>query len=365
MTSPDGERAIATVDLTALRHNLGVVKRLAGESRVLAVVKADGYGHGLEQVAPALAATDGFAVATLREALAIRRLGLAHRVVLLEGVLSPAQLSAARQHRIDVVVHHAEQVALLQAAERQGAQINVWLKFDTGMHRLGFPPADVPALLDALADMPHVASPPRLMSHLASADVPGNAHTQSQIERFRKTVATHPGERSLANSAGLIAWPETREDWVRVGLLLYGVSPIAGQTAGELDLRPAMRFTTRLLAVNDCAAGEPVGYGGAFRAPETMAVGVAAVGYGDGYPRAATAATPVMVAGRECALAGRVSMDMIGIDLRGYPDARVGDEVVLWGAELPVERLVDSIQAIPWEMLCGVTRRVEFRYVGD
>ena len=357
------ERTVAAIDLSAIRHNLQQIRTRNSGARILAVVKADAYGHGLRRVAPALSATDGFAVATLDEALAIRRLGLAHRVVLLEGVTTAAELASARQHHVDVVVHHDTQLDILRQADRTGAAVNVWLKFDTGMRRLGFDIDDVPRVREALGAMDCVGQPVRLMSHLACADEPDNEHTRTQIDRFQRTTAALSSERSLANSAGLLAWPDTHYDWVRVGLLLYGVSPIAGQLAVELGFRPAMRFSTRLLAVNRCKAGDTVGYGGRWRCPEALSIGTAAAGYGDGYPRSATHNTPVLVEGRRCYVAGRVSMDMLGIDLRGHPSARVGDEVLLWGDDLPIETVAPAVGCIPWELLCRVTGRVEYRYL--
>lgn len=241
-----------------------------------------------------------------------------------------------------------------------GRPLRLWIKLDTGMHRLGFPAEGFRALLRHLALHRAVARPLRIMSHLASAHEPDHASVAVQLGVFNAVTQGIAGERSMANSAALLAWPETQLDWVRPGLMLYGVSPFAGRTAGDLGLQPVMSLVSGLIAVRRVAAGESVGYGGSWRCPEDMPVGVVAIGYGDGYPRHAASGTPVLVAGRRAALIGKASMDMLTVDLRPCPEARVGEPVVLWGPGLPVEEVARCADTIPYELLCAVRGRVRF-----
>lgn len=347
----------AIVDTAALRHNLGRVRELAPASSVLAVIKANAYGHGIVPTAVALAGADGFAVARLEEGMALRAAGLCHRVLLLEGVFGPEQLRLAAHHGFDIMVHEPEQLALLEA-EPPGSRFRVWLKIDTGMNRLGFKPAEVAGALDRLAACAAVARPLTLVTHLANADDADGVRTQEQVALFEQLVAGVPGERSIANSAGLIGCAETRGGWVRPGLMLYGVSPLAEQDGSALGLRPAMTLATQVIAVKQLETGERVGYGGAWRASRPTRLAIAAGGYGDGYPRNTAPGTAVLVAGRRATLAGRVSMDMVAIDVTDLPPVAVGDEVVLWGPGLPVEGVARAAGTIPYELICGVSQRV-------
>lgn len=349
----------AVIDLQALRHNLSRVREAAPGCRIAAAVKANGYGHGLVRTARALAAADAFAVACSEEAEELREAGINKPLLLLEGVFEAAELPQCCRLDLDIVVHHPGQVEMLERTSLE-RPLRVWLKIDTGMHRLGLDPDVVPALWRRLRECPAVAPDIRLMSHLARADERDCEFTQHQRQVFEKTTADLPGERSLANSAGILGWPGTHWQWVRPGLMLYGASPFVDRLAAEEGLRPVMALTTRLIAVNRLRRGEPVGYGGTWLCPEDMAIGVAAVGYGDGYPRHAPSGTPVLVNGREAGLAGRVSMDMIAIDLRAHPEARVGDPVVLWGRGLPIEKIARAANTIPYTLMCGVTPRVRF-----
>lgn len=345
-----------TIDVGALRNNLAVVRRLAPRSRVLAALKANAYGHGLLVAARALSSADAFGLARIDEALALRAAGVTHRLVLLEGVVSSEDLAAAGAHRLDVVVHSLEQVSML---ERFGgsARFEVWLKLDSGMHRLGLAPSDFSEARRRLEGCKAVEKV-RAMTHLASAEVRDSAFTRRQIDVFNESIGSAGIERSIANSAGVIAWPETRVDWVRPGIMLYGASPMPDASAHDLGLRPAMTLSTELIGVHHVRAGETVGYGGAWRAQRDSVIGVAAIGYGDGYPRHLPSGAPVLVNGREAPLAGRVSMDMITIDLTDAPQAQLGDEVVLWGAGLPIERVAQCAGTISYELTCRVGERV-------
>lgn len=350
---------IARIDPGALAHNLGRVRELAPDSRIMAVVKADAYGHRIDLCLPALGAADLLAVATIEEARAIRRLGNGLPVLLLEGVNDFDDLAVAADLGLELTVHHVHQIEALERFGRSPAG-RIWLKIDTGMHRLGVPGEAAGEMYRRLQAIPGVERI-NTMSHFACAEDVSHPLNALQLERFEAATAGLDGERCLANSAGLINYPEARMDWVRAGLLLYGISPLPGRPGPELDLRPVMMLTAELVAINRVGAGEHIGYGARYRAERDMTVGVASIGYGDGYPRTMADDAPVRVGDRLARLCGRVSMDMITIDLDACPDARIGDEVVLWGRGLPVEQLAEAAGTIPYELVCRLTRRVRFR----
>jgi len=349
----------ACIDLAALRHNLARARAVAHNSRVMAVIKANAYGHGLLRAARALSEADSLAVARVGEGVALREAGIHRPVVVLEGCFDGDELEQAAAHRLELMVHHAEQIRLLQQHEIS-EPLRIWLKIDTGMHRLGIPPEAAIEAHRQLSALPSVAAPPRLMTHLANGDDLGDSTTEQQCRQMASIVSPLEGEVSIANSAGLLGWPESHADWVRPGIMLYGVSPFLSGRAADHDLQPVMSLQSRLIAVNHYRKGDAVGYGGTWVCPEDMAVGVATVGYGDGYPRHAPSGTPVLVNGRRVPLVGRVSMDMISVDLRSQPDAGVGDPVLLWGRGLPVEEIAEAAATIPYQLLCGVTGRVDF-----
>jgi alanine racemase len=351
----------ALIDHAALRANLAVVRRHAPRSRVWAVIKANAYGHGMVQVAEALADADGFALARVEEAVRLREAGVRKPLLVLEGAASAEELEAADRNRLELAVHQEEQVALLDQCRLTGP-LRLWLKVDTGMHRLGLRPEAVPSLLERLRDDPRVDPPVGLMTHLANADDPADGLTISQCCRLTDLARGGPMPLSIGNSAGILACPESRTDWVRPGIMLYGASPVAGRAADEFGLRPVMTLRSRLIAVKRLSRGDAVGYGGTYVCPEAMPVGVVGIGYGDGYPRQAPTGTPVSIRGREAPLVGRVSMDMITVDLRPVPEAAVGDEVTLWGEGLSVDRVAELAGTISYELLCRVTRRVRFEH---
>lgn len=348
----------ATVDTGALRHNLQVVRRWAPNSRVMAVIKANAYGHGLVAVARALESTDAFAVARVDEGLTLRQAGILGPTVLLEGVFDTEQLDAAAAAHFELVVHTAEQIELLRAA-KPGINFKVWLKLDSGMNRLGFKGPAFAAAHAALSTLNSVQSPVNLFTHLACADEPELSTTVVQLARFAAATDSLSGERSIANSAGMMGFAHAQADWVRPGLLLYGVSPIAGTSGADYGLQPVMTLHSHIIALKDLSPGEQVGYGGAWTATRPTRLAVAAVGYGDGYPRNLASGAPVLVNGERAGLAGRVSMDMIGIDVTDLQQApRLGDPVILWGAGLPVEEIAVWAETIPYELLCGISQRV-------
>jgi alanine racemase len=352
---------LAQIDPAALTHNLGRVHKLAPNSRVMAVVKADAYGHRLDLCLPALMQADMLAVATLEEARAIRRLGNGLPILLLEGVIHSGDLVVASDMELELTIHHVEQIQALERFGRSPTR-RLWLKIDTGMHRLGVAGDDVAEAhrrLSTLAGVEQV----NLVSHFASADEPDSELTARQVERFDELTRHLDGEHCLANSAAILADSDLHRDWVRAGIMLYGISPFASRTGEDLELKPVMTLSSELMAINHVPAGEVIGYGARFRAERDMRIGVAAIGYGDGYPRSVADGAPVLVNGHRCRLAGRVSMDMITVDLEGCPEARVGDPVTLWGRGLPVETIAARADTIAYELVCRITRRVRYRSV--
>ena len=349
----------ATIHLGALRENLRRVRELAPGARVMAVVKADGYGHGLERVARALEGADAFGVASIADGQRLRATGASQRIVVLSGPDEPGDLAEMRRLKLDAVVHHDTQIDLL-ASDADPRPLRVWLKLDTGMHRLGFAPERVREAHARLRALPAVDRDIALMTHFANSDVFDDAMTTHQIERFERGIAGIDGERSLSNSAGILGWPEAQGQWVRAGGALYGISVVAGRIGADFGFRPAMTLSTKLVAINRVRRGERIGYAATWEAPEDMAVGVAAIGYGDGYPRHAEPGTPLLVNGTRAQVIGRVSMDLVTLDLRGHANAKIGDPVVLWGRGLPVEEIAQHAGTIGYDLTCGVTRRVRF-----
>lgn len=345
----------------ALHHNLRVVRSAAPYARVLAMVKADAYGHGARVVAETLQECDGFGVAFLDEALALRAAGIQRPITVLEGVFSEMEMFEAVRQQLALVVHQEEQVSLIENCRLSGP-VDVWLKVDTGMHRLGFSPEAAITAFRRLRAA-RVVGEIGLLTHFASADELHSELTEKQISRFRavQQVVSRNGERavpdSLANSAAILAWPAAHGSWVRPGIMLYGGSPFPDRTAAELGLRPVMTLTSRLIAVRPLKRGESVGYGATWTAPRDTRIGVVAIGYGDGYPRHAANGTPVLVGGRRVPLVGRVSMDMITVDLGDLPFG-VGETCVLWGEGLPADEVAAHAGTISYELFCKVTARV-------
>lgn len=351
--------ATAAIHLDALRHNLARVRAAAPDARVMAVVKADAYGHGLERVAGVLDDADAFGVSTFEEAERLRAAGRRQRIVLLSGFDAPADFARMRRHDLEAVVHHRSQLEMLER-DGGGPPLRVWLKLDTGMHRLGFPAAGAADAFGRLRALPQVDPDIGLMTHFASSDEFGGAQTRAQLDAFAAATARIAGARSLANSAAILGWPESHGQWVRAGGALYGMSVAEGRTGADFGLRAVMTLSSRLIAINRIAAGEPVGYSATWHCPEDMDVGVVAIGYGDGYPRGARPGTPVLVRGVRVPVIGRVSMDLMTVDLRTLPQAEVGDPVVLWGPDLPVETVAAHAGTIGYELTCSITRRVQF-----
>jgi len=350
--------AYAELDLAAVTHNLARIRAFAPKAKIMAVVKANAYGHGLIRIARALADADAFAVARLGEGIALRDAGIRQRIAVLQGFLDREELEFHIRYGLEPVIHSPFQVEFLEHIAST-EPISIWLKLDTGMHRLGLLADEFASIHSRLQNCPAVHRPIPVMTHLANADVLQDAITGRQLDCFKNALHDIRTECSIANSAGLLAWDAARVEWVRPGVALYGVSPFADRTGPEDGLKPVMTFRSRLIAIKNLKTGDAVGYGGDWVCPRPTRLGIVSVGYGDGYPRHAQSGTPALIRGRRVSLAGRVSMDMISLDLADCPDAEVGDEVTLWGKGLPVEEVARHASTIPYALLCGVTPRVK------
>lgn len=344
----------AAIDLAALRHNLALVRRHASRSRAFAVIKANAYGHGLLRAARAMHEADGFALLELDDAVRLREAGYEQRIVLLEGFFSTRDLPVFIEHKLAAVIHSRDQIRMLKDLPA-GGNLDILFKINTGMNRLGFTPADVPGAIADLQSNPAVAQV-TLMTHFADADdARGVAWQLTEFERAAHGLKL---PRSLANSAAILRYPETHFEWVRPGIMLYGCSPFAEETGSELGLKPAMTLASELIAVQNLKRGDTVGYGGTFTAEREMKIGVVACGYADGYPRHAPNGTPVAVDGTLTGTVGRVSMDMLCVDLNGVPDGRIGSRVVLWGASNPIENVAAAAGTVGYELMCALAPRV-------
>jgi alanine racemase len=346
---------LATIDTAALQHNLSVVRRHAPRSRVLAVVKANAYGHGLMRAARALSGADGFGLVELDGAVQLRESGYSQEIVLLEGYFEPVELPVLARYGIAAVVHCRDQIGMLKVLPPNAA-LDVYVKLNTGMNRLGFEPD---ALAGALTELKRYSAVRRitLMTHFASADEARGVAWQMQA--LARTAGALELPRTLANSAAILRYPETHADWVRPGIMLYGCSPFAGETGAASDLRPVMTLESRVIAVQNLKPGDTVGYGGLFTAERETRIGVVACGYADGYPRHAPTGTPLMVEGAMTRTVGRVSMDMLCADLSAVPQARPGSRVVLWGDGVAVENVSQAAATVGYQLLCALSPRVQ------
>lgn len=356
--------AVARIRLDAFRHNFRLAKEIHG-GRAIAVVKANAYGHGAVECARAIEdEADGFAVASIEEALTLREAGIAAPILLLEGFFEVAELPEIAAKNLWIVVHHLWQVEALIAAKLR-SPLTVWLKMDSGMHRVGLAPEGFRTAYEQLRNCPNIAQIV-MMSHFACADEPACEHPLQQMETFRTAIAGINAPVSLSNSAGVLGWPGAYADWARPGIMLYGVDPFAGQ-AGSLGappgkrLRPVMQLESSVISVRTISSGEPVGYGHTFVADRPTRVGVVACGYADGYPRVAPTGTPAAVDGKLTRLIGRVSMDMLTVDLTDLPAAKLGSRVELWGDQVRVSEVASRAGTIAYELLCNV-KRPRFEY---
>jgi len=334
------------IDLSALNYNFEVISTLAPNSKILAMIKANAYGHGLIEIARALPNANGFGVACISEALALRNADISQKILLMRGVYDQAELDIIEKYNIDIMVHSAEQLSFLSSSQAH------WIKINTGMNRLGFFPEDIEKNLPKFKNKKII-----FITHFANAEE-DLSFTLQQIEKFEAVMHKIKEvniEKSLANSAGILNFPTAHADWVRPGLMLYGVLPMPH----DIHLKPVMTWESRLIAVRMQRKGDKIGYESAYACEENMPVGIVGVGYGDGYPRHAPNGTPVLVNGVECPLVGRVSMDMLAVDLRHVPSAKINDPVILWGRGLPIEKVAASMGSNVRELLCNARLRVK------
>lgn len=370
--------AWAEIDLNAFHHNLQIVRRAAPRSRVVAVIKANGYGHGIFRVAKALPDADAFGVASIDEAIQLRDAGIKQRIVLLGGMFDASEIKSVIEHDLDLVLHSQTQISFLKNSTAiapltsVSSKITVWLKIDTGMHRLGIAPDEIVSAINQLQGLSFIRHPVILMTHLANADEANNLANVKQLACFNSATGLLASslnssalsykdvEKSIANSAAILSYPESHVNWVRPGIMLYGISPFSNKVADHFDLKPVMSVKSKLIEIRQLVKGEAVGYGAQWVCQQTTRIGVVAFGYGDGYPRHAVNGTPVLINNKKAPLVGRVSMDMISVDLTAHKQARVGDEVELWGKNLPIEEVAQFATTIAYELVCGITQRVKF-----
>ncbi len=356
--------AIAILSTENLHHNLQGIQDKVKPAKIIAMVKANAYGHGLRSVSLRLDKHVAMlGVASIDEAIALRKSGVKCDILLAEGVFEATELMVASTEKCQVVFHHASQIEWLQKSLGP-LPLQAWLKVNTGMGRLGFSLKDAKSAYKQLCESPLIAKPVRLMSHFACADEPEHPLNAEQIKAFQTLIQDlniqHETHYAFCNSAAIFAFKECYYDYVRPGIALYGISPLKGVSAETLNLKPVMTLQSSLISIQNMPKGASIGYGARYQCPESMPVGVVAFGYGDGYPVSAKDGTPLLVNGLECPLVGRVSMDMLMVDLRPCTHAKVGDPVILWGEGLPIERVVEHTSNITWDLLTGVQHRVKF-----
>lgn len=356
----------AIIDLSALSNNIQQLKNIAISQyapKFMAIIKADGYGHGIVRVATHLNEADSFGVICIDQAIQLREAGVKQNIVLLAGFLNKDEYAETQRYQLQPVIHNEKQLQILL---KQPAKLpfTLWLKFNTGMNRLGFPCSAAVNVYQRVLTCPWVTKPIGVMTHLSDADDLKKTKTKDQLTKFTDLQNSLIEEGwnnfvvSITNSAGLLAWPEARQGYLRAGLSLYGVSPFADKLGTDFNLQPVMQLQSKLIAIQKCYRGDLIGYGGEWQCPEDMTMGVVAIGYADGYPRSAVNGTPTLINGKIAPLVGRVSMDLLTVDLRQHPQAQIGDPVVLWGKGLPVETIARHANMIPHELLTEVLPRV-------
>ncbi len=353
--------AYALINLAHLKHNLAATRDVAKQSKIMAVVKADAYGHGMLQVSQALSDADAFSVAYINEAMELRESGIQKPLLALQGIRSEEDLKNSIEQNIQIVVHHHEQIKILKTLK--SPELNIFLKIDTGMHRLGFDVAEVHTVLEHLQDAISPACKISLMTHLACADELDNPATSKQLQVFNEIANDYNFEQSIANSAGVLAWKESHRDWVRPGLMLYGINPIKSKAkVGDVKLKAVMSLHAPLISIKKCKKGEKIGYGGDFCCPSDMLIGIIAIGYADGYPRHLKSAPNVSIGTKQAPVLGRVSMDMIAVDLTGI-ETQVGDIVELWGETISVADVAKHAETISYELLCSAGNALTKKYI--
>ena len=350
---------IAKISIANLLHNLKTLQSLAPQSKIIAMVKANGYGHGIHSIAEHLEnCIYGFGVARIAEALILRQAGIKAPIMLAGGVFQKDDLKICAEQNFEPVIHNALQLNWI-ADSKLSKPIKTWLKINSGMNRLGFALAESKDAYKILSTNKNIIQPVGLMSHLACADDLNHSLNNSQISIFKNFTVNLPGEKSLNNSAAIINFSETNYDFIRPGLALYGASPVNNKSAAELNLKPVMTLQTKIIATHNLKKGETVGYGARFICPKNMKIAVAAIGYGDGYSRTMQDGAPILVGGKKCFLAGKVSMDTINIDISENENAKIGDEVILWGEGLPIDEVKKFSACSAYDLFCAVQQRVE------
>ncbi len=352
--------ARAIIDLNAIRHNYRLLKEIAGNNRLIAVVKADAYGHGAVEVAQALPHADAFAVASVGEAVTLRQAGITRKILVLGGFIRASELALCIDHQLDPVIHQQVHLDYL----KQGKDLNgiqVWVKIDSGMGRLGYQPDSVADVLDQLDRLPALG-PVRLMTHLANANDVDSEFSTQQIAAIR-ALELHGYEWGVANSAGILGWPDAHDTWVRAGIAMYGANPMSNRHQQLIDLHPAMQMKTSILAVNPHKKGDLIGYSNTYSCPRDMTIAVIAAGYADGYPRHKIGTAQVSIHGQLCDIVGRVSMDMITADVSNLEQVAVDEEVTLFGKSPDANHLADCSQTIAYEILCNVGAHARREYI--
>lgn len=355
--------AEAVIDIKALMHNYNTLKSLCKGQRVIAVVKGDAYGHGAVRVAQVLHSSDMFAVSRIEEAIELRQERVKNPILLLEGCFCADDLVLASKYNLDTTIHCKEQLDELESTPFSRA-IHVWIKLDTGMHRLGFQPHELSSVTARIEASKKAILPVGFMSHFSSAYDKCSKRTEHQINCFLEATAPYLGPKTLANSAGVLYWDQSCFDYCRLGIALYGISPAKGETGAKLGLKPVMTLRTRLIAVRRHRAYQPIGYGGEWIPCQDTNIGVVAMGYGDGFPRGAPSGTPVYINGRRVPIVGCVSMDMITVDLGLKEQDKIGDIAEFWGSGLPVEVVSETAGTIPYELVVKLAKRVKRTYLG-
>jgi len=354
---------VAHINLAALQHNFERVKQLAPNSKIMSAIKADAYGHGALQVAQALHDSDAFAVARLSEGLLLRVAGIQQAIVILEGVSSVADLQTAAENDLSIVFHHPSQLKLITTAQLSKPLSFCWLMVETGMHRLGLSTDRIDDALKVLSSSPNIIGEIGLMSHFANSDLVGDPRNQQQLDTFIECADLYSLKTSMANSAAIFSFAASHGDWVRPGLMLYGATPFTDKTAQDLGLKPVMQLTSELIAIQPLQVGDKVGYGGSWTAKKTGRIGIVSIGYGDGYSRHLSNVGLVLINNQRVPVIGRVSMDMMAIDLSNLSEASVGDAVIMWGSELlTVDDMAHKANTISYELLCQLNERVKREY---
>lgn len=351
----------AIIDLNAIRHNYALLKDISGDKRLIAVIKADAYGHGSIEVAKALPEADAFAVAAVGEAVVLREAGIEQKILVLGGFIRPEELQTCIEYKLDPVIHQLVHIEHLQACDNLDG-LQVWVKIDSGMGRLGYQPHAVADVLAELEQMPALG-PIRLMTHLASADDVESKFSEQQLATI-DALDLHGYEWGIANSAGILGWPDAHNTWVRAGIAMYGANPMSDRKQKAIDLKPAMQMKTRVLAVNSHKQGSAIGYSSAYSCPRDMIIAVIAAGYADGYPRLKIDTAQVSICDQLCDIVGRVSMDMITVDVSDLAEVNVDDEVILFGDAPHANDVADCSKTIAYEILCNVGAHAKREYLG-